>query len=205
MDSTINIIYSVGGFGGQAVISRSEDGTVPRQPTLPTAHALSNWTKTDADTSDGDLSAGHGLSSGSHFTAFWIDDDGNPKHRCGLSATIVGNAVTLEGGAGDDFPDTGSTVLLCQETEVAYSLDGDRMLVLIAHPLDARTLVDYQGSDGSHHLTLDLAAKEGFLWAKNMGLDNPIAGDSITKVMVACAATSGIHKVNLVALIDSTT
>lgn len=88
--------------------------------TLPVAHAVGTWLKSDADTATGTLTALHGQTDGT-YDVFWTGGQ-----RVGVGVTIVTNAATFEGGTGTDFPANGTTtVVCCKQVVISAALDGD--------------------------------------------------------------------------------
>ena len=198
LSSTITVIYSVGGVGGQASISKTADGGEPRSVSLAAATqcVANTFVMTDANTAACDLSGGHGLVT-DVYDVYWTDGV-----RYGVTGTVTSNSVALEGGEGDDFPATNTSVTLAAQQEITIPITGNGASVILAHPT-VRSHVDFQGSDNTSHWQHDIAANEPLFWCSESGIDNPILGDTVSKVMASTGSTSG-GTIKILVLADST-
>lgn len=89
-------------------ITVEADSAGSSQRSVDAATAGTLTTRTDADTGVITLSGGHGLSSGTG-DVFWNDTTTGIKgSRRGMTWTVSVNALTVDGGAGDDLPDSGT-------------------------------------------------------------------------------------------------
>lgn len=82
-------------------------------------------TRTDDNTGVATLSAGHGILINDVVDVYW---DGGI--RFGMVATVSGNAVSLEGGAGDNLPAQDAAVTVVKQTPVEVNFDGDTLKVI---------------------------------------------------------------------------
>jgi hypothetical protein len=96
LSGTYEVIISALGISIQGLNQPllASEGIEPVDITLPAAKAVTAWVKTDANTAAGNLPAGHGFTDGK-FDVYWTGGK-----RYGMDATIVTNALTLDGGAG---------------------------------------------------------------------------------------------------------
>lgn len=93
----------------------------PGEFTLPTAKAVTGWDQSDANTASCTLASGHGLTSGK-YNVFWTDT-GVDKVRYGVDGTISSNTLSLDGGAGDDFPvDATSGITVSKQVEIVLPI-----------------------------------------------------------------------------------
>jgi hypothetical protein len=117
-----NFNVSVAGEQSSKNVVREFDHQNAYRIALPAAHALSSWVKTDADTAAGNLTGGHGLTTGT-FDIYW---DGGQRYD--VDCTITTNAVALDGGTGTDFPATSdTTVRMSPQTTINTAIDGDEI------------------------------------------------------------------------------
>jgi hypothetical protein len=91
-------IVEIGSLRIDKTIERTADGAIQREIELPAASAGSLTTRTDDDTGEITLETGHGLSSGT-YDVYW---DGGVQY--GVTATIAGDAMSIDAGSGDNLP-----------------------------------------------------------------------------------------------------
>lgn len=77
---------------------------------------VTHWVKTGVAAATCSLPEGHGVTSGS-FDLFW-----NGGARYGIWGSVAGNTLTLQGGAGDDLPATGTEKIACKEPETLWGV-----------------------------------------------------------------------------------
>jgi len=95
---------------------------------LPVGNLLTAWVKTDADTAAGNLTSGHGKTSGV-YDVYWLIAT-VAYARYGVTVTITTNACALDGGAGDSFPETGdATVVITKQVNAVVNIDGDAVVL----------------------------------------------------------------------------
>lgn len=145
------------------------------------------------------LSGGHGITNSDVVDVFWTES-GVKKIRRGCSCSVATNDVTLSSGSGDTLPTGGATVYLGIQQEVSLTIAGDQLSALGVYASE-RCSVDFHDSGGSE-LALDIADGEGFAWVSDSGVTNPIAGDSITHVVVSCGSIDGAT-LQIAALVDN--
>jgi hypothetical protein len=124
-------------------------------------------TRTDNDTGVATLSTGHGLLTGDICDVYWA-----AGMRYGMDATVSTNAVTLDGGGGDNLPDQDTAVTVVKQQVHNTPLDGDEadiVAVIYSNALapTAKAHVDFQDSGNATIEEIDLVH-----YAANGGLDN---------------------------------
>lgn len=212
--ATYNFAASVGGLTVSKSVVRTADHANPYEVTLPVAHALSNWVKTDADTAAGDLTAGHGLTTGT-YDIYW---DGGQRY--GVVCTITTNAVALDGGSGTDFPASAdATVRMSPQTVINTAIDGDAVAIGFIELLYASTATGERGrllfEDAAGDDIADLDTTDGIVasWpgtesAKIFdvtgGDTNPFTGDPITVCHASQSSVSLTATLKIATLEDST-
>lgn len=128
MQGSFNKSFQLGGFAfaNSAVAPVSFDASVVVELTLPAGKVVTNWVKTDDNTAACDLPAGHGQTNGK-FDVYWTISGVNYA-RYGVDGTITTNALALDGGAGDNFPASSTTGIVCTKQVVsAATIDGDNV------------------------------------------------------------------------------
>jgi hypothetical protein len=103
-------------------------GTVGVEKDLPAVGAAQTGTlttRTDDNTGVATLSTGHGIVSTDVVDVYW-----SGGVRYGMVATVSTNAVSLEGGAGDNLPAQSTPVTVVKQTAVEVNFDGDTLKII---------------------------------------------------------------------------
>jgi len=106
----------------------SHVGSVTIQQTVAAILAAQTGTmtnKTDADTGVITLATGHGIESADVVDVYWP-----AGVRFGMDATVAGDAVTCDGGAGDDLPENAVACTVVLQAAVEVNFDGDDAQVI---------------------------------------------------------------------------
>lgn len=200
---------TVAGYSASKAVLRTGDHNNAYEVALPVAHALSSWVKTDADTAAGNLTAGHGLTTGV-FDVYW---DGGQRY--GVTCTITSNAVALDGGAGTDFPASAdTTVRMAPRVTINTQIDGDAIeiafLRLVYADADStqRGRLLFEDAAGDDIFDCDTAdgldANETLIYDVDGGATNPFAGDLITVCTASQSGTAAGCTAIIAILEDST-
>lgn len=218
--ATINKTYSLPGYSSrQASVSRAADnaqvwGGSDAPIMLNPAKQMSDYAEGDPNVVTGNLTAGHGLSTGTYD--FYWQESGVDKVRYGVPVTVSINAIaTTSAGAGDDFPTTpDAQPVICEQKEIAAAIDGDAVslfwaaLVFGNVSATGRGHVDFQESDDTQVGEIDIA---GILQGTAIvdyditgGVSNPLTGELIAHVQVTHNDTAYTPTFEMVVLADST-
>jgi hypothetical protein len=177
---------TIGGLAISGNIVRSDDGEMRESVTLAAGTAGTLSTRTDNDTADISLTAGHGLTSGT-YDIFW-GSGATAGVRRGMTGTVSSNTLSLDGGAGDNLPIATTAVVVCKVVVVIFAFTGDNVL-LAAVCAQYRSSVSFQQAGGTVIKNLDLAKSgtngEMWDWAVYGDVTNPFAGVSCGKVAVS--------------------
>lgn len=196
-DLTLPVNAIIGGVQVQGVISESGGGQIGEEFTAPMAAAGALTTRTDSDTGVVTLSTGHGVQSADIVDVFW---SGGRRH--GMTATVNGNAVSLDGGAGDSLPAATTAVTVAQRVDASFSFEGDdAQFVLIAS--DKRASVVLKDANGTV-LAIDLLPGRAWPWATSFGSTNPLAGKSIVGAWIGCGDATAAAAVKVGVIHDNT-
>jgi hypothetical protein len=142
-------------------------------PSIPAAKAGTLTTRTDANTGVLTMSGGHGIISTDVIDVFWSGGS-----RRGMTATVSVNAVTVDGGTGDDLPAVSTVVSAMKPVEVEFVVDGDTVFGLGVSSDAAYAYVvfvddaDAEIAAATFRVT---TAGRGKAWATGAGT-NPLAG-----------------------------
>lgn len=173
--STIN----VGATQMTSALSRSATSEIAHVVELPAAIAGTLSTRTDADTGILTLASGHGITVADTVNVFW-----SGGIRYGMEVTNVdGDAVTVDGGAGDDFPVVDTVVTAAPQITVDTDWVGDNT-ELFAVVCTKRSHVDVREAAVSA-VARELVAHEAWTWADDTGATNPVAGKTIAEILVS--------------------
>lgn len=178
------------------------EGTINRSPSVPAAKNGALTTRTDANTGVVTMDAGHGLATSDVVDAYWTNSDGTKGYRVGMTCTVATNAVTVDGGSGDDLPVLTTTVRLMkpvEETLPQISATGFKVLAL-SSPVPAR--MDIQDGSGSLLEKIFKKATGGlWQWHEEMPDANPITGETATKIVLSHGEITA-QTLNLAVLFD---
>jgi hypothetical protein len=211
-----NLSYTLTVSGGSvpfsSTVARTGDGPIAAEVSVTNSAAVGSWVKSDANTGAGALTEGHGLSSGK-CDVYWTGG-----RRYDVDATIAVNAIGVDAGTGDDYPDSdNTTVVVCMHQQVNLTIDGDSvnfialLLESTTAASTARGHIHCEDADGDVIADVDLDANEPRLWdfdtgvaTNDDGLDNPFAGDIITTVFVTTDSASETITLKVAGLQDIT-
>lgn len=196
-----SISATIGGVAVSGSISRDGDTPLPLDVILPAAKTGSLTTRTDNDTGVATMTAGHGFATSDVLDVFWTGTDGLLKCRYGMTATVATNAVTIDGGAGDNLPTT-TTALKVSKT-VTADLDftpeiATALLVGCQRDVSVRFMVSSVVA-----LAVLLPAAEVYSWFSALGVTNPLGSDDITHLLLSNGDSAGTNRVRLGVLLDT--
>lgn len=104
-------------FAGAVIVEKALAALVAAQTGTLT-------TRTDNDTGVATLTTGHGIVNGK-VDVYWATGV-----RYGMDATVATNAVTVDGGAGDNLPDQDTACTVVIPTAVEVNFDGDTLEII---------------------------------------------------------------------------
>ncbi len=177
----LNRSYYLGGINftfSQSLTGNSSSGL---EDTLTAGKLVTAWVKTDADTAACNLPAGHGYSSGK-MDVMWND---GANCRYGVDGTVSTNALTLDGGAGDDFPASATAdVIVCtpQTFDVDFTITS--VLVLLSVICDQACHVSFRDASHGSELELTQVADDLYEW-KNTQASPFTASDPIGEIVAS--------------------
>jgi hypothetical protein len=199
------VSLAAGGVSIQKTLQREGDGMIGKEVSLAAAKPLTTWVKTDANTAAGNLPGGHGLSNGK-FDVYWTGGA-----RYDVDGTISTNALSLDGGSGTDFPDSGNlTVVVSKQTTINVSIDGDALKILgVSLEYASPTAVDvgrvlFEDAAGDDILSLTLVGNSPKIYDVEGGATNPFTGDPIIVAKATHASTSAAATLKIAGADDST-
>jgi len=199
MQATIARVVAAGGVSISSNVTREASGGVPpRDPTLPAGNAGTLSTRNDDDSGEITLSAGHGLQSSDKVDVYW---DGGMRR--GMTATVSGNDLTVNLGAGDVLPAQDTPVVATKQVPIDIDFDGDTLVVL-AIGSDRRAHVEFFNAASDSLLTKEIAAGGCYTYDAAVDSPNPLAGDVVASAVASCGDSSGDTVLKIGGLIDAT-
>lgn len=206
--ATYAINLSAAGIAINKSITRTGDGQASIEVTLPAGKTVTSWVKTDANTAACDLPAGHGYSNG-NFDVYWSSGGTNYIRR-NVPGTIATNALSLDGGAGTDFPASATSgVVVCRQVAFNLAIDGDNAKIVgvcaeIAATVTTRQHVSFYDSADDEITNLDLTANEPNICDITGGATNLYTGDPITDGVASNGDTTYEATLKIVVVSDAT-
>lgn len=182
--STIN----VGGMSFVSTVSRDGEGQISHQVSLAAGKAGA----ISASGVDG-LPTGHGFVQNDIIDVHWVDADGVPKCRYGITVdSAATNAITFDdtpNAAGDALPAEDWAVVVSLQTLIDTDFDGDNV-ALIAAMSSKQARICFEKEAGTVIKSVNVPANEAWMWASNQGVANPLTGDPVGKIIVSNGSAS---------------
>jgi len=196
---------TIGGKSISGSKSRTPDNEASYEPVIPAGKTVTAWVKSDANTAGCDLPTGHGYSNG-NFDVYW-----EGGRRYGVPGTISTNALTLDGGTGDDFPASATVgVVVCRQVQVNIAIDGDVLALFAAKPTyadqaaDTRAAMTFHDAANDQIAHLDLQGNRLLIIDVTGGDTNPFTGDPITYALCSNGNPSAAVTLQIGVAQDST-
>lgn len=157
-------------------------------------------TRTDANTGVLTMVSGHGFATSDKIDVFWTGGS-----RRNMTATVATNAVTVDGGSGDDLPANLTAITAMKPTDVPMVIDGDELLFLGINCPRAgyAVFLDDAGSPAEiAAATFTLAANDGYVWGNGNGVTNPLAGEVTSAIRVSHGDSTAAREVKVAAVFN---
>jgi hypothetical protein len=169
--------------GGKSASSRSAvsgDGSVAKEVSVPAAKVGQLTTRTDDNTGVITMTSGHGFATSDKLDVYW-----SGGRRLGMTATVATNAVTVDGGSGDNLPANLAAVTAMKPVEEPVVFDGDDVLGIEMYSDVAGTLSIVDDEDAvslSKQIGGGTAQSErSYIWMPSRDPVNPLAAVDIAK------------------------
>jgi len=196
---SVGITISLAGISIQSSVSRSADGQISHEVSLPAGQSGALTTRTGDTVGEATLGDGHGIQTADVVDVYW---SGGVRYGVTVG-TVAGNVVPLtDSGAGDVYPAQGTTLIVAKQVTINTDFDGDDA-VLFAAFATARAHADFQDSGSLSLEAVELAANEVWWWASSLGQTNPLTGNAVDTVQVS-NGTTAVATFKLGILYDST-
>jgi len=174
---------TIAGISIVSNITKTADGQIAQEVTLPAGTAGTLDTRTDDDT--GVVGAtGHPLSTSDVVDVFW-----SGGYRYGMTATVSGDNVTIDGGSGDNLPIATTAVVITKRVAINCDFDGDDVEA-IAMVCDQRASVDFEDSGDASLEAVELTADQAWDWYADTGVTNPLTGNAVDEIQASNGTTT---------------
>jgi hypothetical protein len=195
---SITIGVSVGGVTVNQTISLSADNAQVYEIALPAGHAGALSGRTDNNTAVATLATGHGIQTDAVVDVFWAGGI-----RYGMTATVSGNDVMIDGGTGDDLPATATAVVVTPQVTFNAPIDGDEVEIVTVSSTQ-RAHVDFRDASAATIKALPLNANQQWPWWSGSGGTNPLTGNAITTGKASNGSPTDAAVLTVLVLQDAT-
>ena len=194
----LHTVTQIGGLSIEGVTTRTGDGQLGYEIDLPAGTAGVSENKTDADTGDVTLEAGHGLSNSDTVDVYWA-----AGMRYGMDAQVATNVITLDGGSGDDLPANGTAMVVTLQVQINSDFAGDDVKMIVAQ-CDQRAHIDFQDSGSASLAAVELPADEQWDWVDEQGIANPLTGNPVDDIFASNGSSTTAAVLQIGVIYDST-
>lgn len=198
-ESRITVTATVDGVRFTRDTLQTADNKGGSRPSVAAAKIGQLTTRTDNDTGVLTMAGGHGFVTGNLLDVYWIIT-GVHFSRTGMTATVAVNAVTVDGGSGDNLPTnlTAVTAMVPVAENLSVLGDGIQEIVLSSPVYGNVTFAESDGTTllGTIELTPDDAGAPNYTyhWWPGKGETNPLAGDTVGKILFSHGDSSGANE-----------
>lgn len=181
---TVTGAMALAGFGFEKRFVASGNDVFGVTMSVPAAKSGSLSTRTDGDTGELTMGGGHGITTGDRLDLYW-----SGGCRRGITVgTVDGNAVPIDGGAGDDLPAQSTAITAMVPVEASFPLTvADAQAVAVkANTISQFTLCEDDDSESySFYVEPVVQGQEqSEWWADGFGA-SPLTETAITKVYLS--------------------
>lgn len=202
---TLATVVSIGGVTINKTVTRTADHSSIYEVALPAGKAGSLSTRTD-DNTGVVTSASHGITNAANVDVYWT---GGVRYGMTVS-TYDTNTVTLDGGAGDNFPTENTAVVAVQQVQINTAIDGDNVKLIgicletSDSSINSAGHVDFQDATAATIEAIALVANSPWSWDANSGITNPLTGNAVTVCYASNGNSSTAGTIKILSLEDST-
>lgn len=194
VDAKTTKTVAIGGKTLKETTTVTGEASILQEESIPGADAGSLTTRTDDDTGVVTVDeSGHNFTDSDVVDVYWTE--GSRRNMTITSVTV--NAVSVDGGSGDNLPtqDTDVTIVIPVELDVVFTGTNVKALAVYS---EARGQFVFNDA-GGEELFKRVGAGGVWEWHDENGEDNPVTGDSIITVAVSQeAVTAKIMQVGVI-------
>lgn len=204
VNSTINV--SGGGITIQQSALRTTDGQDGREIALAAGKAGTLTTRTDANTGVVTVGSGHGITTANTVDLYWA---GGLRYGVTVTGT-TSTTISLDVGAGDDLPSTSTAIVICVQTTVNITIDGDNLALAAfnqkyaGNSVTSKSHVDFQDDGPATVAEFDLNANTPQTYDVAGGSTNPFSGGVVLTALVSNGSSTTAATFQLIVSQDTT-
>jgi len=201
---TIQQTASVGGLSIQSTVNREAEGQIGQSIALPAAKTGTLSTRTSDTAGTLTLEADHGITDSDVINIFWLDADG--VYHCAYGATVGtvdGNDVPFTGASGDVLPAEDDVITASEVVVIDVDFDGD-LAEMLAAGCDKLSHIAFRNDTPTVLAAVMLLEREGWSWASDQGVANPLTGDRVNDVLASNGDATAAGTLQIGVLYDST-
>lgn len=198
VSGTIQKVASVGGVSIQSTLTRNAASQIGHSWNLNAAVAGNLSTRTD-NTTGIITSVAHGYVNTDVVDVHWLNGT-TPQCAYGcVVSNVAANAFDIAAAGGDILPAQNSAVNAYEVDLKDTDVDGD-LLEVIAISASVAAHITFRDAGANVLLAQTLVSNEGWDWASNQGIANPLTGNAIADVRISSgdATNTGNMKVGMV-------
>ena len=203
---TYGITVQSAGVSIQKTITRTGDGLITREVSLPAAKAGTLTTRTDNDTGVVTVASGHGILDTDNVDLYWATG-----RRYGVDVTAVtATTISIDAGAGDNLPIATTAVTIVKQVTINVAIDGDAAKVIaLSMEFVSASITDdghatFKDAAADSIANLDLEANTPQIYDVAGGQSNPFTGDPITVCYASNGCSSEAATLKIICLEDAT-
>lgn len=183
--ANLQLSGSIGGVGFSGAIADTGGGQEGSTWTIAKGYAGSLTTRTDNDTGVvTTTSTPTGISNSDLVDVYWAGGK-----RYGMTATVSGSEVTLDGGAGDNLPAQDTACVICEPTAGVLEVTGDNVEQIVVAS-SRRAIVCFMTSAPAVIAAVEVAAGGAYVWSSSLGTTNPLAGEVVASLLISTGDSS---------------
>lgn len=161
------------------------------QPTVTAAIAGTLTTRTDNDTGVVTATVAGSVATAGIVSTDKVDVYWEGGSRRWMTATVSTDAVTLDGGAGDNLPALNTAVTIKEPQQEVHTFVGATCTAIGVISPDYAATVVFRQADGTEILAVELDAGESYVWSSNSAVTNPVTGVTVGLITYSHASVDG--------------
>lgn len=183
-NATITKTLALAGMPFNMTTTVAAEAALVQEVSVPRGFEGTLTTRTDANTGVITIDdSAHNFVQGNRVDLYWANGS-----RRGMSVTnVTGSAVTIDGGAGTDLPNTSTEVTLIRPVALDFVIKyGDNIVAAMLHSAQ-QGMVTFVDENGAEVFNKKLGAARGWEWESGCGDENPFDGTDIAVVYLSHA------------------
>ena len=201
--SRISSTINVGGVAMAGLTSRTKDGQIGHEVTLPAGSDGVQLVFTDVSNITVTMAEGEVIEDADVADVYWYVS-GVLFVKYGATVALAGQIATLSGGEGDDYVIGEGTLAMVLTKQEAIDTDFVGNLVeMIAAVSDKVSHITFIEAGPANIDGVKLLAKEPWSWTKNGPYTNLLAGATIIEIKASCGNADNDATLKVGILYDS--